>query len=114
MVDELNMHFSSVLTREDTTLSVPETKFNGTEGEVLGQLVVTPEVVASKIYNMKDNTSPGVDGIAPKILKETAEQISKPLAHVFNMSQQEGIVPLELKEANIIPLLKKKVQETSP
>ena len=35
------------------------------------------------------------------------EQISKPLAHVFNMSLKEGIVPLEWKEANIIPLFKK-------
>ena len=56
---------------------------------------------------MKENKSPGVDGIAPKILKETVEQICTPLAHVFNMSLQEGIVPLEWKEANIIPLLKK-------
>ena len=45
--------------------------------------------------------------VSPKILKETVEQISTPLAHVFNMSLQEGIVPLEWKEANIIPLLKK-------
>ena len=77
------------------------------EGERLGQLVVTPEVVANKINNMKDNKSPGVDGLAPKILKETVEQICTPLAHVFNMSLQEGIVPLEWKEANIIPLFKK-------
>ena len=33
------------------------------------QLVVTPEVVASKINNMKDNKSPGVDGISTKLLK---------------------------------------------
>ena len=33
------MHFSSVFTREDSSLPVPETKFNGTEGERLGQLV---------------------------------------------------------------------------
>ena len=58
-------------------------------------------------HNMKENKSPGVDGLSPKILKETVEQISKPLAHVFNMSLQEGIVPLEWKEANIIPLFKK-------
>ena len=58
---------------------------------------------------MKKNKSPGVDGMSPKILKETVEQISMPLAHVFNMSLQEGIIPLEWKEANIIPLLKKKV-----
>ena len=108
MAEELNMHFSSVFTREDTSsLPVPETNFNGSEEEKLGQLIVTPEVVASKINNMKENKSPGVDGLSPKILKETVEQISKPLAHVFNMSLQEGIVPLEWKEANIIPLFKK-------
>ena len=111
------MHFSSVFTREDTSsLPVPESKFNGSEGERLGQLVVTPEVVASKgvsnlthvINNMKENKSPGVDGIAPKTLKETVEQISTPLAHAFNMSLQEGSLPLEWKEANIIPLFKKR------
>ena len=63
----------------------------------MGQLVVTPEVVASKINNMKDNYSPGVDGISPKILKETVEQISTPFANVLNMSLQEDIVPLEWK-----------------
>ena len=47
MAEELNMHFSSVFTREDTSsLPVPETKFNGSE-EKLGQLIVTPEVVRS-------------------------------------------------------------------
>ena len=48
-----------------------------------------------------------MDGISAKILKETVEQISTPLAHVFNMSLHEGIVHLEWKEANIILLFKK-------
>ena len=60
---------------------------------------------------MKENKSLGVDGISPKILKETVEQISTPLAHVFNMSLQEECVPLEWKEANIIPLFKKKFKK---
>ena len=108
MADELDMHFSSVFTREDTSsVPVPETKFNGSEGEMLGQVLVTPEVVANQINNIKENKSPGVDGIAPKILKETVEQICTPLAHLFNMSLQEGIVPFEWKEANNIPLFKK-------
>ena len=62
----LHMHFSSVFTREDTSsIPVPETNFKGSEGEMLGQVVVTPEVVANKINIMKENKSPGVDGIAP-------------------------------------------------
>ena len=57
MAEELNMHFSSVFTREDTSsLPVPETKFKGSEGERLGQLVVTPEVVASNINNTSRGT----------------------------------------------------------
>ena len=108
MAEELNMHFSSVFTRDDTcSLPVSETKFNESEGERWGPLVVTPEVVASKINKMKENKSPGVDWISSKILKETEEQISTPLAHMLNMSLQEGIVPSEWKEANIIPLFKK-------
>ena len=42
MAEELNRHFRSVFTREDTSsLPVPEAKFKGSEGERLGQLVVT-------------------------------------------------------------------------
>ena len=39
--------------------------------------------------------------------EKTVEQISKPLAHVFNMSLLEGIVHLEWKEINTNPLFKK-------
>ena len=52
---------------------------------------------------MKDNKSPEVDGIPPKLLMETVEQISIPLARVFNLSLKEGVVPVGWKEANIIP-----------
>ena len=58
--------------REDTSsLPVPESKLIGREGEIMERLVVTPEVVDSKINNMKENKSPGVDGISPKVLEET-------------------------------------------
>ena len=46
----------------------------------------TPEMVAKKIKAMKDNKSPGMDGILPKLLMEiwVVEQISIPLARMFN------------------------------
>ena len=56
---------------------------------------------------MKDNKSPGVDRIPPKLLKEIVKQISTPLAKLFNLSLEEKIVPSEWKEANIMPLFKK-------
>ena len=62
-------------------------------GKYWGQLVVTSEVVASKIKKyMKENKSQGVDGISPKYLKKLYNKSVHHLAHVFNMSLQEGIV----------------------
>ena len=75
--------------------------------QYLGQLFVTPEMIAKKIKKMKENKSRGVDGIPPKLLKEIVEQISTPLAKVFNLLLEEGIVPSEWKEANITPLFKR-------
>ena len=79
MAENLNEYFSSVFTREDISiLPVLETKFEGREFDYLGQLIVTPTMVAMKIRDMKDNKSPGVMGFLPNY-----------------------------KEANIIPLFKK-------
>ena len=107
MAEVLNEYISSVFTTEDiSSLPVPFTKFEGNKSEHLRQLFITPEMIAKKIKKMKDNKSPAVDGIPPKLLKEIVEQISTPLAKLFNLSLEEGIVPSEWKEANITPLFK--------
>ena len=56
---------------------------------------------------MNANKSPGVDGIPPKLLLEIVEQISIPLATVFNLSLEEGVVPLECKKQTSYHYLKK-------
>ena len=61
-------------------------------------------MVVKKIKTMKDIKSLGMDEIPPKLLMETVQQNSIPLARVFNLSLKEGVVPFEWKEANIIPL----------
>ena len=108
MADVLNEYFSSVFTTEDIrSLPVLFTKFDGNKSEHLGQLFVTPEMIANKIKKMNENKSPGVDGIPPKLRKEIVEQISTPLAKLFNLSIEEGIVPSEWKEAKITTVFKK-------
>ena len=62
-------------------------------------------MIVKKIKKIKENKSPGVDGIPPKLLMEVFEQISTPLAKLFSL--EEEIVPSEWKEANITPLFKK-------
>ena len=54
-------------------------------------------MVTKKIKKWKVNKSPGVDGIPQKLLTETVEQISIPLARVFILSLKEGVVPVEWK-----------------
>ena len=70
-----------MFTREDiSSLPVPDAKFQEAKSDCLWQLIVTPELVAKKIKATKETTSPGVDGILPKLPMETVEQISIPLA----------------------------------
>ena len=88
-------------------LPVPNVKFQEAKSDCLGQLIVTPEMVAKKIKATKDSKSPGVDGIPAKLLMETVEQISISLARVYILSLKEGVVPSEWKTANVIPLFKK-------
>jgi len=57
--------------------------------------------------SFKSNKSPGADDISPKILKETRIDISRPLAHIFNLSFTSGTVPDSLKLAKVIPIFKK-------
>ena len=64
-----------------------DANFQEAKSDYLGQLIVT-----------------GEDGIPPKLLMETVEQISIAPARVFNLSLKEGL--FQLKEANIIPLFK--------
>ena len=75
------------MTTEDiSSLPVSVPKFEGDQSDHLGQLFVTPEMIAKKDKKMKDNKSPGVDGIPPKLIKEIVQQIRTPLAKVFNLS----------------------------
>ena len=71
MAEVLNDYLSSVSTIEYiSSLPVPITKFQGDISHNLGQLFVTPEMIAKKIKKMKDNKSHGVDGIPPKLFKK--------------------------------------------
>ena len=57
-----------MFTIEDiSSLPVPDDKFQEAKSDYLGQLIVTPEMVAKNIKAMKDNKSPGVDGMLPKL-----------------------------------------------
>ena len=56
MAEDLNGYFSSLFTREDiSSLPFLDAKFQEAKSDYLGQLIVTPEMVATKIKAMKGN-----------------------------------------------------------
>ena len=72
MAEDLNGYFSPVFIREDiSSLPVHDATFQEANSDYLGQLNITPEVIAKKIKATNYNKSPGVDGIPPKLLMET-------------------------------------------
>ena len=59
-----------------------------------------------KIISDYNITSPGPDGITIEFLKKTLEWSSKILQNVIILSLKEGYVPLQLRKANVTPIIK--------
>ena len=76
-------------------------------GEELSNISITEEEVLEKLKKLNPSKSPGPDGMHPRVLKETADAIAKPLTIIFNMSLQEGRLPSDWKIAHVTALFKK-------
>ena len=86
-----NNFFSSVFTKEDTqNIPEPEMKNNISR---LNDIHITETDLTKYIQRLKPNKSPGPDGIHPRILKELATAIAKPLCMLFQTSLNEGSLP---------------------
>ena len=70
-------------------------------------IYITEQLVEEKLETLKVNKSPGPDDIHPKSLFELKSIIAKPVAKLFNMSLQSGVIPDNKKNANATPLYKK-------
>ena len=66
-----------------------------------------------KLLKLNPYKAPGPDGMHPRVLKETADVISAPLAQIFTKSIKEGTVPDDWKVAHVTAIFKKGKQ-TSP
>ena len=101
----LNKFFSSVYTEEDlATVPRPPVYCGDTQ---LDRIVITDEMVRGKLEKLKTSSSPGPDGIHPRILRETARSIASPLANVFQKSLACGRLPQDWKLGSVTPIFKK-------
>nr|VZH92765.1 unnamed protein product [Spirometra erinaceieuropaei] len=77
-----------------------------TVGPVLDSILFPAAAVERELKNLKEAKSSRPDNIPAKFLKELANELSKPLAHIFRSSFELGRLPSEWKTANIFPIYK--------
>ena len=71
----------------------------------------TRNEVKSILSQLDANKTTGVDGIPATILKECAEELSNPLALLFNSSLRSESVPHLWKRANVTPVFKAEAKD---
>ena len=78
IAQELGYFFGSVFTRENDN-NYPEFESRMHGNNILQNVIFTENDVCEKLKRLKEDKACGPDGIHPKLLKECAEIIAKPL-----------------------------------
>ena len=97
--------FSSVFTKEkvSSTPNLPEKEI----AHSMADVVITIQEVKEVLSKLKENETPGVDGIHPKILNRCSSTVCLPLQKIFQMTLVDGSLPRDWKDANVTALHKK-------
>ena len=98
----LSDFFTSTFTKEVVTV-VSSNCVTST----LEDIAITVEDVYERLTNLNIGKSPGPDTIHPRMLKELANELCKPLEIIFSKSLSEGKLPDDWKKADITAIHKK-------
>ncbi|GAB0205527.1 mitochondrial enolase superfamily member 1 [Grus japonensis] len=75
------------------------------------KLPADPEIVQDLLLHLDAYKSMGPDGIHPRVLRELADVIARPLSIIFQQSWESGEIPVDWKLANVVPIFKKGKKE---
>ena len=102
----LNSFFASVFTDEDVSfIPTPDKMYHGEDS--LSNIKIEVDDVKKEIKKLKPAKSPGPDGLHPRVLKETCDEIAEALTTIFQKSMEEGVVPDQWKIAEVTAIFKK-------
>ena len=106
IAEHFNRYFASVFTREDYS-NPPVANYMGDSHIISEELQFDASSVLTAISKLNPDKSMGPDGLAPKLILETKEQISYPLYLLFKKSLQDTVIPDDWKLATVSPIFKK-------
>ena len=93
---------------------MPDFKFQVNEDCFVTESTVTELEMKNYLRNLKPEKSPGTDELHPRLLKECASTLAKPLKMLFDLTMKTGVIPDDWKRAEIRPIYKKKGKKTDP
>nr|VZI33590.1 unnamed protein product [Spirometra erinaceieuropaei] len=101
--EHFSQFFKSIFTSE-SPFTLPDYDFD--EGPKIESVSFDEATVRKELMTLNESKSPGPDDIPPKLLKELAAELAKPLSRLFQASFEAGRLPADWKSARITPLHK--------
>lgn len=109
MADYCNKYYNTVAINLAAKINKPPNNYNINYPVINNSMFLKPikaNELIEQIKSLNNNSSPGLDGITSKIIKDCHQHIIKPLVHIINLIFEKGIVPNHFKISVITPIHK--------
>ncbi|GAB0207088.1 mitochondrial enolase superfamily member 1 [Grus japonensis] len=108
----LNAFFASVFNSQTSCpQGIQPPELEDRDGEQNKPPIIQEEAVNDLLRHLDTHKSMGPDGIHPRVLRELAEELAKPLSIIYQQSWLTGEVPDDWRLANVMPIYKKGQKE---